>query len=85
MSVPSDEMMKMIASQRDKASPKGAPALPADENNVISDPSQLLLSAECKQRSKRIKSRYYKLFNYFKGGKTKRKLKRKLTKRFYRT
>ena len=39
MSVPSEEMMKMIASQRDKASPKGAPALPADENNVISDPS----------------------------------------------
>jgi len=56
--------------------------------DVISDASQLLLSAECKQRSKRIKSKYYKLLGYFKGG-TKRKRtktkKRIKSTRYYRT
>ena len=58
--------------------------------DVISDSSKLLLSAECKQRSKRIKSKYYKLLGAFKGG-TKKKKKQNTKKRriksnrYYRT
>jgi len=53
--------------------------------DVIADGSKLLLSAECKQRSKRIKSRYYRLFSIFKGGKKTRRKKRTRSKRYYRT
>ena len=55
--------------------------------DVIADGAKLLLSAECKQRSKRIKSRYYRLFSFFKGGKktTLKKKKRTRSKRYYRT
>ena len=53
--------------------------------DVITDASKLLLSAECKQRSKRIKSKYYKLLNVFKGGTKKKKNIKKMSRRYYRT
>ena len=53
--------------------------------DVITDASKLFLSAECKQRSKRIKSKYYKLLGMFKGGTKKKKKTKKRSSRYYRT
>ena len=45
--------------------------------DVLKDPTKLLLAAECKQRSRRIKQTYAKFTRYMpRGGKHKKKTKR---------
>jgi hypothetical protein len=55
--------------------------------DVIGDSTQLMISAECKKRSRRIKNKVQQAFNYiFQGGKTfTRNARSKRSRKYYRT
>jgi len=75
------EITNMINNQEKKT---GGFAIIQITRDMIGDSTSLLIAAECKKRTRRIKSKVKKAMNFFLEGGT-RKLKRKRTRRYYRT